>query len=171
MIAEIEGNEEIIVAVWKNNADLNHNKKVSEKCQGRQCQEPGRRDFGLGDAGIMVNLFPEKDEELFKKSPCWLDSDRKDGLLDAISKHFLLAQLAQGEGRTIADFNRNVWYEWTAEKVLYAGEIIVDLNNCTLDVNGNSGTYRPKISYRPLNEVGVRFDDLLSSEEILSGVC
>jgi len=145
VIAEVDGNEEIIVAQWKeDNDELDGDKKVSEKCH---CRIDNRWNFGLGDAGIMVNLFPEdKDEDSReRKSPCWLDSDRKDGSLDAISKHFMLAQ---GVGATIDMFNddnENNWYGWTAKEVLYAGVFEVNLDKCTYLINNDSGTYQPKL--------------------------
>ena len=80
-------------------------------------------------------------------------------MLDAISKHFMLAQ---GAGTTIDMFKKgkeNNWYGWTAKEVLYAGEFFVDADeSCISDVNGDSGTYRPKKrSYQPLKSVLEQF--------------
>lgn len=80
VIAEVDGNEEIIVAQWKeDNDELDGDKKVSEKCH---CRIDNRWNFGLGDAGIMVNLFPEDKEAdprkvrvgwiAIEKMGCWM---------------------------------------------------------------------------------------------------
>ncbi len=79
-----------------------------------------------------------------------------------MSKHFMLAQ---GAGRTIDDFGRNRWYEWTDVRVLYAGEFFVDVErSCISDVNGDSGTYKPKTSYQRLNSVWEYFSNQLPSK-------
>lgn len=136
----IDGKGEIIVAKWKDidlegamaNADI--------RCQGRRCEELGGISLEEYLKGIMVNLYPEDDDATPKQSPCWLDRESKDkgpGLLDAISKHLMLAQ---GKDTTIAEFK---WTDWMVADVAYAGEIVVDLGNCAYWVNGNSGTYKP----------------------------
>ncbi len=177
VIDVIAGKKEIIVAKWDVEDIEAALKAATDKakgennCGGRKCLEDGGFTPQVSNKEVMVNLFPEDKKADPKQSPCWLDSAKSKGLLDAISKHFMLAQLAQGERSTIADFDENNWYEWTAEKVLYAGEIIVDLESCTLDVNGDSGTYRPKTSYRTLTKVVEQFDDTISIGEISDALC
>ena len=74
------------------------------------------------------------------ESACWLDVERKAGILDAISKHFMLAQ-GTTEG-SIANYDpKNS--TWGDTEVAYAGEILVDPQACTYIVTGGSGTYRP----------------------------
>ena len=166
-VIDMDGN--IMVAQWKSGASLGDldqkvsNGKLIEKCQDKHCED-GRKDFPLKDLEVLVNWYPEDEEASPRQSPCWLDGDRENGLLDAISKHFMIAQ---GEGRTIDDFDRNRWYRWTAKEVLYAGEFIVDVKReCISDVNGDSGTYRPKRSYQTLNRVWEQFGARLSSAKI-----
>jgi hypothetical protein len=48
--------------------------------------------------------------------------------------------LAQGEGKSIKNFNRN---DWVKSRVAYAGEIEVNMKDCTYAVNSASGTYLP----------------------------
>lgn len=67
-------------------------------------------------------------------------------MLDAVSKHFMLAQ---GVDATIGMFNDNTennWYGWTAKEVLYAGQFEVNLDECTYLVNNDSGTYKPTLA-------------------------
>ena len=68
------------------------------------------------------------------QSPCWLK--RGGGILDAMSKHFMLAQ---GDGTTVGYYEEG----WVNAKVAYAGEITVDVRLCTYSVNNQSGTYQP----------------------------
>ena len=108
----------------------------------------------------MINWFPEEADAalgVVTRSPCWLDLDlgkdrlrdptrrpmQKDGLMDAISKHFMLAQ---GPGTTIKEFDVTTWPD---KKVAYAGEILVDLDTCSFRLNSNSGTYLPLAKYVP----------------------
>ena len=93
----------------------------------------------------MINFFPEDLGSQFaevnnnaRRSPCWLPGSKPTGLLDALSKHFMLAQ---GIGTTIDQFMRASWSE---TEVAYAGEITVDPSRCTFSLNNNSGTYRPE---------------------------
>ncbi len=151
---------EIIVAKWENTS-LVHDKEVSANCRDRRCNEKSRRDFDLDKdlGGIMINWFPEAKAAVPKQSPCWLTSPNKDGLLDAISKHFMLAQ---GYRFTIDDFDWNDWKDKKRVKVAYAGEITVDLVSCTYSLNNNSGTYGPEggelksVAKHFANEIHVR---------------
>ncbi|MCH7999511.1 MAG: hypothetical protein IIA91_08540 [Chloroflexi bacterium] len=164
-VIDMDGN--VIVAQWQEDVNFGDFRAAQKKagakdgCTGRQC-------LGDGDSGsnatkeAIVNLISEDKKADPKQSPCWLDRAEGKGLLDAISKHFMLAQGTSdnGVGATIDMFNKdneNNWYEWTSEKVAYAGQIIVDLETCTLDVNGDSGTYRPKTTYRTLTKVAEQF--------------
>ncbi len=67
--------------------------------------------------------------------------------------------LAQGYRFTIDDF---VWEDWLDKrkvKVIYAGEMIVDLEQCTYDVNWESGTYQPARDDVVLDKVRQHFAD------------
>ena len=103
----------------------------------------------------MINIFPEEKNTKNlslkgQQTPCWLDgldpdpeekklkSKVKTGLLDAISKHYMIAQ---GKGKSIKDFDAD---KWSKTRVRYAGEIIVDVKNCQYWLNNGSGTYKPK---------------------------
>ena len=140
---------EIIVAGWDPDVDFRNVVLDVAIC-------PGGTDFPLQSPQRMINWFPESSAN--GQSPCWLDTIRKDGLLDAISKHFLLAQ---GVDRTIRNFNPGMPSEWTDTKVSYAGELIVDLDSCTYSLNNNSGTYLPvgdelkKVAEYFAEEIGV----------------
>ena len=115
-----------------------------------------RRDFiPQNPQGIMINFFSEEADSSMglgsPQSPCWLNSFNamdaaiefkpSAGLLDAISKHYMIAQDA---GKSIGEFNTNEPTEWSDTKVRFAGEIIVDVKNCEYWLNNNSGTYRPR---------------------------
>ncbi len=89
----------------------------------------------------MINFWPE-DNDISTSSPCWLDKDQKDGLLDAMSKHFILAQ--KPGSRPIERMILEPRGDSAVHRsVAYGGEIVVDLNHCTYTVNNGSGTYRP----------------------------
>ena len=119
-----------------------------------------RRDFIPQKPMDMINFFPDDNDDdismglrkrqdgssglISRQSPCLLeslDSQLKAGLLDAISKHYMIAQ---GMGTTIAGFDPSDPGKWSSTKVRYAGEIIVDVKNCVYGLNNNSGTYLPK---------------------------
>ena len=107
-------------------------------CDGKKCE--GDIDFIPKNPQKMVNWFPEDEYEDLAdpQSPCWLNRSKNDGLLDAISKHFMLAQ---GPGEDIHKFTEG----WEDTEVRYAGELTVDVVECTYTVNNNSGTYKPKL--------------------------
>lgn len=135
---------DILVARWDGAGDL------SQIQSGVACAGGGD-SFSPPTLNIMINWAPEEPygsalaskSKPTSRSPCWLDAKREDGLLDAISKHFMLAQ---GKDSTIADFEAK---KWAKARVAYAGEILVDLENCTYIVTENSGTYKPLGGSRP----------------------
>ena len=83
-----------------------------------------------------------------KNSPCWLDTERKKGILDALSKHFMLAQGPETSIMKFSVTDESVHRTWTRKEVAYAGEILVDLRTCTYIVTEESGTYRPNGGFR-----------------------
>ena len=96
----------------------------------------------------LINFAPEQPfgplvstDPLDKHSPCWLDAEREKGILDAISKHFMLAQ--KGDGN-IGDYAEK---EWSKTKVAYAGEILVNTDDCSYVLTAGSGTYKPLGKY------------------------
>ena len=114
-------------------------------CEGSKCVgDVGDIDFVPNKPQKMINWFPETTDN--PQSPCWLNRSDKDrlGLLDAISKHLMLAQ---GKGKIIDNFVVQKWGsekngDWKRAEVAYAGEIIVDVDNCTYSLNNDSGTYQ-----------------------------
>lgn len=140
----IAENCDILVAEWKDNPNFN------EILTDPNCL--GTRDFTPGDGQKgMINWFPEElngsqyvVNPKARKSPCWLDAPKKNGVLDALSKHFMLAQGSNGEGK-IEEYEE----AWANTSVAYAGEILVDLGSCTYSLNSNSGTYRPLDEHLP----------------------
>ena len=93
----------------------------------------------------MINFWPEDELENPKKVPiCWLkDDNNKKPILDAMSKHFILAQ-GPGE-KTIRQMKlgEDEGVPAAARSIAYGGEIVVDLNTCTYTINNGSGTYQP----------------------------
>lgn len=141
-----KGQETIWVAKW----NVNTVPGIS------QCLGP-RFEIG-GRSGMMINVFPEHEDARMglrgQQSPCWLDdltvpdenleTEELGGLLDAISKHYMIAQGPRGTPGamiTIAMFDAD---EWSKTRVRYAGEIIVDVEKCEYGLNNDSGTYRPQ---------------------------
>lgn len=159
VVCEQDGVETIWVAKW--NVDT---------IQGiSECPGPKFELKNLGNQkDKMINIFPEdKDAKSVslrgQQTPCWLDgldpeekklkSKVEVGLLDAISKHYMLAQ---GEGTTIKNFKP----EWSKTQVRYAGEIIVDVEKCEYWLNNGSGTYLPT-GGDELQEMAQLFSDTL----------
>lgn len=134
----------IIVAVWTETDLIAMGR---ERCPGGRNVMPDLPN-DLKDNETMVNWFPEepslvrtvkledqKPPPPASQSYCWLKKGA--GVLDAISKHFMLAQ---GEGMTVNQYEG----EWVKKDVIYAGEITVDVELCTYSVNQLSGTYQPE---------------------------
>ncbi len=172
VITGIDGEEEIIVAQWDVEdieaalKEAREKAKGENNCGGRKCLEDRGFIPEVSNKKVMVNVFPEDeeaadDEAADRKSPCWLDRVKGKGLLDAISKHLMLAQGVNDQDGTIGGFDKNRWYRWTAKEVRYAGVFFVDVdmeNKCISDVDGDSGTYQPETSYQPLKAVWDYFE-------------
>lgn len=132
---------EILVAVWNDSVG-----DLSQIGTGVACVS-GPDPFSNPRPKIMINWAPEEPfgrvaaTNPGRHSPCWLDAKAKKGILDAISKHFMLAQYPNGE---IGEYRE----AWADARVAYAGEILVDLSTCTYIVTEDSGTYRPDGKYR-----------------------
>lgn len=144
-------NETIWVARWQDTVDF---AGISRNCPGPKFELQNRQ-------GMMINIFPEdKDAKIVdlrgQQTPCWLDgldpdpeekklkSKVETGLLDAISKHYMIAQGPRAQASekiTIAKFDAE---KWSKTRVRYAGEIIVDVEKCEYWLNNGSGTYQPK---------------------------
>lgn len=128
----------IFVAVWKaERLDLSHLDKGKDD---PECTEVAHALNSRPDLTepIMINFYPEEPGPVHKRdkpfSPCWVGfpTGGRAGLLDALNKHFMLAQ-----GDDPADDLK----EWTKTKVAYAGEIIVDVEQCLYTITNGSGTY------------------------------
>jgi hypothetical protein len=153
-------NLQILVATWKERSFFN------AICNQKNL--PKEYDKRSTEKDVMVNFFPEEPDLPSDKNPpsrskwppCVTEySDSRGtiksvGILDANSKHFMLAQ---GLGTTLGrykkikrkitggpDLTEAPGHPWVQTKVLYAGEIIVDVENCRYFINQMSGTYRPK---------------------------
>lgn len=58
-----------------------------------------------------------------------------------MSKHFFISQFAYDQDyQGIPEYQPEQWKETRVE---YAGEIIVDVQNCEYEVSNGSGTYKP----------------------------
>ena len=134
----------ILVAEWVN-------RDPSPIAGGVACA--GGRDPLTPPSGIMIDWAPEEPygsalvsaSPPTPQSPCWLGAGRqKDGILkgvlDATSKHYMLAQ-----GVSNPSYNKD---EWPNAQVAYAGEILVNLDDCEYIVTENSGTYTPLGEFR-----------------------
>lgn len=95
----------------------------------------------------MVNFYPEDPTKAHggiadkQNESCRATVGNKPvGVLDAHSKHFMLAQ---GENARISDYGAAK--KWEDKTVAYAGEILVVLgeNSCFYALNQGSGTYKP----------------------------
>ena len=110
--------------------------------------------------GVMINFFPEDQNVPTGKvgspdmacflTPYTLNPSKQLGVLDAHSKHFMLAQdiVDSTGGKRLATLRDYVtgasWATWKNEEVDYAGEILVDVIGCYYIINNGSGTYAPK---------------------------
>lgn len=151
---------QILVATWLSKS------KFDAICNITQ-HLPKPYDTLETEDGVMVNFFPEdpglpldkNQPSLSKWPPCVTEyfvhpgSSKYTGVLDANSKHFMLAQ---GLGKMLKNYTATNkrpggpdlaevrGHAWVQTKVLYAGEIIVDVKGCNYFINQGSGTYKPK---------------------------
>ena len=122
--------------------------------------------------GAMIDFYSEEPEINFhagitrqppRASPCWLQvakDEKKAGILDAMTKHFMLVQVDQ----TLQDFDLAALASWPSKEVAYAGELFVLISNktCRVIINNGSGTYKPDAgndrgSLKHLKAVAERF--------------
>ena len=133
---------EIFMAAWQATGNSAEGDAFGEEFDVA-CAGDRDTELSIGKAGVLINFAPEQPfgvrllSKPPKQSPCWLDAEREKGILDAISKHFMLAQ---GEKGKIADYDEK---EWSKTKVAYAGEILVNTDDCTYVLTNGSGTYKP----------------------------
>lgn len=151
----------IYVGVWEipddSGATLRDLVTVPNTCKS------GRQDgFSFPD-NMMINFYQEEPFPRHQKeSPCWLNlpSDKDVGLLDAMTKHFMLVQ----PSATIDNFNLVNSLDWVRAKVSYAGELIVlvdvESDKCMLIVTNGSGTYLPDGSSENLQKVAEIFGEV-----------
>lgn len=111
----------VLVAVWDGNVTLDEVKQLCDRAKDGAGVEP--------TPAVMINSEVEL---------CTSDINP----LDALSKHFMLAQ---GADTTIEKFDRK---KWPFATVAYAGELEVDVADCTFSINSDSGTYRPQSVFR-----------------------
>ena len=95
--------------------------------------------------GAMINFHAEDPVFGSPDSPCWLKASKdgkKVGILDAMTKHFMLAN---GAG-TVESFDLRKLESWTKKEVAYAGEmfVLVSDSTCLMVINNGSGTYLPQ---------------------------
>lgn len=123
---------EIYVSIWTKDPDEVRN-SISD---GGYCVD--ERSTLRATWRLMIDHYEESREpDEAKTSPCWFEYPAE-GILDAMSKHFILAQPTGQQDINSMDLDTAVF-----AKVAYAGEIMVDKEECTYAVNANSGTYRP----------------------------
>ena len=122
-------------------------------------------------SGVSVDFSTLSTDEKIKE----LHKDR--GVLDAHSKHFMLAQAFDNKGNptTFQQYpptsvspirpQNAMAHPWAQTKVEYAGEIIVDIEGCQYFINQGSGTYRPEPgdNLKNLREVAKVFRAVLDS--------
>jgi hypothetical protein len=108
--------------------------------------ESPERGTGHKKTSLMSILIPQdktdqrgKTKEKLRKEPNNMQT--RNGLLDAMSKHFMLAQPGAAG---IESFSRFTWWR---TKVAYAGEILVDVGKRSYILNSDSGTYKPDGAY------------------------
>jgi hypothetical protein len=133
--------EIIYVAVWRNKES-----SLNDICHPGM---PYPTQKMIIRPNTMVNFYPEsKPESKYEKSDSdiaacasTIGNDKGTRVLDAHSKHFMLAQ---GPGSTISDYD--LAKHWENTTIDYAGEIMVFLESppCYYGINNQSGTYAPK---------------------------
>ena len=151
----INAYDNIIVSTWKGNRDLGDLGNMVCDGTGETLSQYHTNN------GRMIDFSPEDNRN---QSPCWLKIlvnedgewiEKPQGILDAMSKHFMLAQ----EQPTISAFQPALWLLSTVE---FAGEIIVDVDKEYYVININSGTYRPDAEEKFLPVAAKRFGQLLN---------
>ena len=150
----VDKGKKIIVAIWKTDLDYYQMRNYAVICN-----KGGNPGYPPAQSGLIVNFYSETLSP--PESPCKFSLPNEpvpDGLLDASSKHFMLAQ---GMGRTIASYEPD---KWTRRQVAYAGVIVVGFSfddqgnlTCKYSLDANSGTYKP-YSGTPLQKVEDLFD-------------
>lgn len=138
---------EIYVAIW--NRDLNVEELSNSGCDSEWSKDWIKNKWSQFSSGTMINVFPELttidiDDKNPKKivhvceSIGLIKDGKKDkvGILDALSKHFMIAQ----RDESIKDYDPKEWVDVTVD---YAGEILINIMECSYTINTNSGTYRP----------------------------
>jgi len=153
----------IIVAIW--------NHRLLDIANPTVCAGVDQEFDGVAlPNGAMVNFFPEKGyrpgvDSPERVSPCWIA--RADGstmgLLDALNKHFLLAQDSPFVHVRVEDYEPD---SWKSVRVLYAGEIIVNVRECYYMISNRSGTFAPDAGtdddpFANLNYVAATFASVL----------
>jgi hypothetical protein len=135
---------DILVAVWSAISEDGRLDLSRVAKDDANCSDVAQKLGTVSDSeSIMINFYPEEPGPAHKPdkpfSPCWigLPTGGQVGLLDALSKHFMLAQ---GNETSIEMFPANR-QEWKEKTVAYAGEIIVDVKECLYTINNGSGTY------------------------------
>ena len=134
---------EIYVAIWTSTESYIQEHLLRPETDGEpKCYSDSVLSRLYVEPLHMINIWPEDKENPTRWSPCWLGEGKKDGILDAMSKHFILVQ--EPGSQTI----KNMVFEENGEStkkrsVAYGGEIVVDLNTCTYTINNGSGTYQP----------------------------
>jgi hypothetical protein len=142
--------DQVLVAVWTGSQTFN---KI---CAGATVT--GSSPSLAVEPHTMVDFFSEEPGLPF--SAANVPSARKicttgpkpTGVLDGHGKHFMLAQ---GEDTQIGGYKPGDGGKWAETNVAYAGEILVDLTNCTYIINQNSGTYQPEPGPNFTNLLGV----------------
>ena len=144
----------IYVAVWQEDATFKR-----ANCN----REDSGYDQAVYKENIMINKYPEAQKQGLESSPCWIyviihDKTQAVGLLDAMSKHFMLASPT----KTVDSYDPNNPTDWILAEVAYAGEIEVTVNGeqCSYNLNNDSGTYKP--NGRKLIQVAEHFASKLS---------
>lgn len=167
--------DQIWVAVWNMNISFSDLKKSNF------CANTTLDGFqGIPKKDIMINFYPEDTDLTYDiprvqnsldnpdiiQSPCRIitppiEREENDfpGFLDGMSKHFYIAQFASSS--IFQGINNYSPKEWTETVVEYAGEIIVDVENCQYVINNWSGTYKPDPPGDYLPKIGILFTKTL----------
>jgi len=133
----------IRVAIWRDDD------KTVELLKGFKSDGPTPTEYGATPR-LMINFYPEEPKDPKaphrpETSPRWLDKDQTNGILDAMSKHFLLANGDTSSSKS--PLQSYVAEKWGQTEVDYAGEIVVDVDERVYRINSNSGTYQPSSDF------------------------